>query len=238
MKNISALALACLALVLVSCGKSSVPEESGPAGAKPGAGKATAAEPAARPADFLRLSAVRLSPANPSAATDLSAEADVTPPVPDEFELQYRWVVDGQEVEDVPGATLACSHFRKKQWVFCEVRATAGEKTSDWLPSKRVRIANSPPLLQAPAAENFTVPGQFTLRITASDPDQDELAFELLSPLDQGIALDAKTGVLAWKLDEETVKRLGESIEISFAVSDGDGGKTSGTVTLNLTKPK
>ena len=58
------------------------------------------------------------------------------------------------------------------------------------------------------------------------------------SAQDQGIAMDAKTGVLAWKLDEETVKRLGESIEISFAVSDGDGGKTSGTVTLNLTKPK
>jgi hypothetical protein len=227
-----------VALALVSCGNSAGPEKTGPSGAVSAARKAAAARPAARPVDFLRLSAVRISPANPTAATDLSAEALVAPPVPDGIEFQYRWIVNDKEVAESAGAVLSCSNFKKKQWVYCQVKALSGEKTSDWLQSKHVRIANSSPQLESSAVEDFSVPGLFTFQITATDPDLDALTFELLSPLDQGIVVDAKTGALTWKLDEVTVKRLGENIEIKFAVSDGDQGKTSGSIILNLTKPK
>lgn len=236
MKRFTEFFLIGVALTMVSCGNSAAPEKTGPAGVS-AAGEKTAIGTAAGPADFLRLSAVLISPAAPTAVTDLSAEALVVPPIPDGIDFQYRWVVNDQEVEGTAGAALACGNFRKKQWVFCQARALAGGKTSDWLQSKHVRIANSSPQLESSAVENFSVPGLFTLQLSAQDPDQDALTFELLSPLDQGIVLDAKTGVLTWKLEEETVKRLGEKIEIKFAVSDGDGGKTSGSITLNLTKP-
>jgi len=237
MKRISGFVMICVVLALVSCGNPAKPEKTGPADVSP-RDKTPAAAPAARPVDFLRLSAVRLSPSAPTAATDLSAEAVVIPPVPEEIDFQYRWFVNDKQVEETAGTALACSNFRKKQWVYCQAMASSGEKASDWLQSKHVRIANAPPQLAASPVGNFTVPGQFTFHISASDPDQDPLTFELLSPLDPGIDLDPKTGVLTWKIDAETVNRLGEKIEIKFAVSDNDGGKTSGSITLDLTESK
>ncbi len=237
MKPCFAFVIISAALLLVSCGNSTVPEKSGPAQVR-GPEKTTAARAATRPVDFLRLSSVRLSPPAPTAATDLSAEAVVAPPEPEESEFHYRWFVNDKEVEEAGDATLACGNFRKKQWLHCLARVTSGERTSDWLHSKRVLIANSSPKLEASAMEDFAVPGQFDYRISAMDPDQDALTFELLAPLGQGIDLDSRTGVLTWKLDEEAVQRLGTKIEIKFAVSDGDGGKSSGTITLNLSKPQ
>jgi len=235
MKRFFTLVIIGAALALVSCGNSTAPEKSGPAQV-PGQEKTTSARTAKRPVDFLRLSSVRLSPPAPSAATDLSAEAVVAAPEPEESDFQYRWFVNDKEVEEASGATLAVGNFRKKQWLYCLAQVRSGERTSDWLQSKRVLIANSSPQLESSAMEDFAVPGQLNYQISARDPDQDALTFELLAPLGQGIALDSKTGVLTWKLDEETVQRLGRNIEIKFAVSDGDGGKSSGTITLNLTK--
>lgn len=237
MKPISGIVLTCVILALISCGNPAKPEKTGPAAAPP-EDKTPAAVHAVGPVDFLRLSAVLLSPPAPTAVTDLSAEAVVVPPVPAEIDFQYQWIVNDKLVEEAAASTLACANFKKKQWVYCQVKAMAGEKESDWLQSKHVLIANSPPRLAASPAGNFTVPGQFTFQISASDPDQDPLAFELLSPLDQGIVLDPRTGVLTWKIDAETVDRLGKKIEIKFAVSDNNDGKTSGTITLDLTEPK
>jgi len=46
---------------------------------------------------------------------------------------------------------------------------------------------------------NFTVPGVFQYQIDANDPDKDILTYELIAPLDAGIELDKKSGLLTWK---------------------------------------
>jgi hypothetical protein len=244
MKHISRFAIICLVLGMLSCGGPSGPEPARPAdaaGKKAGKAKATnaaTANPAAGAADILRLSSVDLNPANPSATTDLKAQAVIAEPVPEGVDFQYRWFVNDKLVANAGTADLACANFRKKQWVYCEAKAITGEKESEWLFSKRVRIANTPPQLTAPPLGTFWFPGDFTYQLIASDPDQDPLTYELMAPLDEGIALDARTGLLTWKIDGETVKRLGEQIKIQFAVSDGDGGKTNGSITLDLAAEK
>lgn len=244
MKHISKCAVICLALGMLSCGGPSGPEPTRPAdvtGERVGEAKATSAVkpvPAARAAaDILRLSAVEVSPDNPNATTDLKAKAVVAEPVPEGVDFQYRWFVNDKLMANADTADLACANFKKKQWVYCEAKALTGEKASEWRFSKRVRIANTPPQLATDPAGDISVPGEVTYQIAASDPDKDPLAFELIAPLGEGIALDAKTGLLTWKIDGETIKRLGEKIEIKFAVSDNDGGKTSGSITLDLTPP-
>lgn len=247
MKRISVALMICLALASAFCGKSASQDQDKPAGvlqdpdkaataAEAAAAFAAAAKPKVRPADFLRLSSVNLSPENPTAATDMSAKAVLVDPAPARVDFQYRWFVNGRQVMEAVGADLPCANFRKKQWVHCLAKAYTEEKASDWLMSKRLRIANTPPQLAASPAGTFAVPGELSFQIAARDPDGDPLAYEVLAPLDQGIVVDAKTGLLTWKIDAETVKRLGGKIEIKLAVSDGDGGKTSGTITLNLTE--
>jgi hypothetical protein len=237
--------IVCLALGTLSCGRSSGPETSTPAGRtgeKPGASRAaknaSATPGAAVDAGILRLSAVELSPANPVASTDLNARPVVAEPAPEGVDFQYRWFVNDKLVTNAETADLSCANFSKKQWVYCEARAITGERESEWLFSKRVRIANTPPQLSAAEPGEVSVPGEFTYQIAASDPDKDPLTYELVSPLDEGIELDARTGLLTWKIDGETVQRLGQQIEIKFAVSDDDAGKTSGSITLDLAPAK
>jgi hypothetical protein len=202
-----------------------------------GEGKAAANSPAAAgAADFLYLSAVRFSSDNFYANVDLSAEVDVMPPVPEGITFEYRWYVNNRQVADATGATLKSGNFRKHQWIICEARALAGGKKSDWLKSNWVRAADSPPQVEPVAVGTFNVPGKFRYQVTASDIDNDELTYELLSPLDMGIELDKKTGLLTWNLDNALVEKLGEAVEISLSVSDNDAKPTTGSITLRFQK--
>ncbi|MBE0664468.1 MAG: hypothetical protein IH584_01500, partial [Candidatus Aminicenantes bacterium] len=134
--------------------------------------------------------------------------------------------------------TLAHTYFRKGAWLYCRVKAVYGNEESASLKSDVIRVHNSLPVFNLAPVGGFSVPGDFQYQAAASDADGDELTFEVLAPLEQGIAIDPQSGILTWKIDAETVKRLGERIEIKLAVSDGEGEKTSGTITLNLTKPQ
>jgi hypothetical protein len=183
----------------------------------------------------LRLSEVRLSPSPLTAAVDLTAEPLLAEEAPEDVSFEYRWFVDDQPLEDAIEATLSRENYRKKQWVFCEARAISGEEAGAWKASKFARVVNLPPEVAASPMEGFSVPGDVSYQISASDPDGDPLTYELLSPLDEGIVLDPNTGLLSWKLEVETVERLGETIEIQFAVKDDDGQKTTGSLTLRLT---
>jgi len=241
MKYLFKIAIICLIASLFYCGNSPEADRSKPDGVlqdneQADQPKPAAEAPGARQAVGFRIQAVNLSPAAPTTATDLSAQAVLSESVPGSVVFQYRWFVNDKQVMTVAGADLPRAHFRKKQWVYCLAKAIVDEKESNWLMSKRVRIANAPPQLTESPVTNFTVPGEFTYQISASDPDQDPLTYELQSPLDLGIALDAKTGLLNWKIAAEAITNLSDAIEIRFAVSDGDGGKTSAAINLNLTK--
>jgi predicted small lipoprotein YifL len=249
MKQIKLLALLLALLAMAACGGSkaadkSLPDEKAAPGQTtsgeltPSQVSAAMTESAGGPADFLRVSAVRLGPDDINAAVDINAEVDVVPPVPDGVAFEYRWYVNNQEVADAIGSTLPKGNFRKNQWIICEARAKAGGKTSGWFKSNWVRVANSPPHIEPVAADKFTLPGRFSCQFKAGDIDSDELSFELISPLDSGIELDKKSGMLTWDLDEKIVAKLGETIEIKLSVSDSDAKPTTASLTLNFQKKK
>jgi hypothetical protein len=185
---------------------------------------------------LLRPSEVRLTPAQLTAAVDLTAEPVPLDPLPEGVTFEFRWFVEGKAVEEVSGPVLARNSYKKKQWVVCKARAIVEERSGPWQSSKHVRVANTPPLLASSPLEDFSVPGDLSYQISASDSDGDMLSYELVSPLDQDIILDPNTGLLTWKLEVDTVEKLGENIEIQFAVKDDEGQKTTGSITLHLIK--
>ena len=186
-----------------------------------------------RPLQILQIAFV---PAHPVSSDDLRVFPAVTEGALDDIDYQYQWVVNNNPVADVDGDQLTHDHFRKKDLVYCRVKAVqrGTNRESAWIKSNLVGIGNSPPSITPLPVGNFTVPGVFRYRIEANDYDQDELTYELLSPLDAGIRLDPRTGRLEWGIDEALVKRLGEAIEIRFRAVDSAGGKVSGSLQLNL----
>jgi hypothetical protein len=247
MKLVSRFAVPIALLAMAACGGSGAgdkarPGENADPDRKPASelirGEQTAAKPAAAAgnADLLQVSAVRLSTDNFFANVDLSAEVEVAPPVPDGVSFEYRWYVANQQVPDADESTLKSGNFRKHQWVLCEARALDGDRASGWVKSNWVRAADSPPQFEAVAVDGFIVPGRFSYLLKASDADNDELTFELVSPLDMGIELDKKSGLLTWKLDNAVVEKLGDTAEIAVSVSDGDAQPSTGTITLHFQK--
>ncbi len=186
----------------------------------------------------LRLSQVRLTPSPLTAADDLTAEPVLLDPASKMTAFEFRWFVNDQPLNEFTGPVLKRGSFKKKQWVSCEVRAINEEHQGPWLHSKNVRVSNTPPQLKSSPLADFAVPGELSYSVSASDPDGDVLSYELLSPLEQGIVIDPKTGLLTWKIEKKTVEKLGETIEIKFAVKDNDGGSTNGSVTLHLVAQK
>ncbi|MBN2399550.1 MAG: cadherin repeat domain-containing protein [Candidatus Aminicenantes bacterium] len=248
MKKASGIVLMLVWLVMSACGGSGAADNarpgddagSGQVTGKPpvrgASGKADQSAAAGVQSEILRLSAVRLSTDNFYAHVDLSAEVEVAPPVPEGIAFEYRWYVNNKEVADATGPILSSDNFRKHEWIICQARATDGDLVSPWLKSNWVRAADSPPQIEPIPIRSFTVPGRFSYQITASDADNDELTYELLSPLDMGIELDKKTGLLTWNLDEATVDKLGETIDISLSISDNDAPPTTGSLTLRFQK--
>jgi hypothetical protein len=229
---VMALLATLLALSFCSKKKEVVPADSNRQADKTQSGRqATAAGP-------LRIKSVSLFPENPTALDDVTAVPVLADSEMEKVGFQFQWYVNGQENQAEDGETLAHTYFRKGAWLYCLVKAVYGNEESASLKSDVIRVHNSLPVFNLAPVGGFSVPGDFQYQAAASDVDGDELTFEVLAPLEQGIAIDPQSGILTWKIDAETVKRLGERIEIKLAVSDGEGEKTSGTITLNLTKPQ
>jgi hypothetical protein len=178
-------------------------------------------------------------PDNPTAFDDLT----VIPVLNEEFAsdesalsevvFSYRWIVQNREIADAKGDTLERQHYKKKDWVQCRVRASFNGRRTPEFRSKVIAIQNSLPELQPRRVEPFTVPGEVRYQISASDPDNDPLTYALLSPLNLGIRLDARTGLIAWTVDEVQAKDSAP-VTIRFAVSDPDGGKVESSITFSF----
>jgi hypothetical protein len=245
MKRTKVFTVALALLVLAACGGSGAADKGQPED-KTGVGRIIAersADKENRPVtakgavdNELRISAVRLSTDNFYASTDLTAEVEVVNPVPDGITFEYRWFIANQEVADATDSTLKGGTFRKHQWILCEARALASDKETPWQRSNFVRAADSLPRIEPNAVAGFSVPGRFSYQITASDADNDELSYELISPLDLGIELDKRSGLLTWDIDATLVQKLGDRVEISFGVSDNDAKPVTGTLTLRFQK--
>ncbi len=184
----------------------------------------------------LRIISLTLTPEAPSVLDDVTAVPVLASPGRENVEFQYQWFINGHEVEQANGDTMQKSSLKKGAWLFCQARVVAGRQDSPFHRSDIIRVRNSLPILNLAPMAAFEVPGNIQYKVAASDPDGDMLFYELVSPLDQNIILDPTTGLLTWKLDVDAVEKLGESIDIQFAVKDDEGEKTFGSITLRFAK--
>jgi hypothetical protein len=174
--------------------------------------------------------------------------------------LKYEWRLNGKPLPEVNSRLLDKKYFKKKDTVQCTAFIMQGKKVLNEIKTKKIVIANSPPKILAKPLPRIKVPGMMLYQIEASDPDGDDLAYKLVSPLDLGIDLDVKNGLITWTINDDTLSLIearrkteegstGEnsteketrsvtSLAIHFQVSDGDGGLALGKITFEYTRIK
>ena len=190
----------------------------------------------AAPKKIINIKKVSLIPAIPTVMDDMIAVPLLADPGLENVNFQYQWFVNNKEIPAASAALLEKVNFKKGAWLYCQVKAVSPAGESSWFKSEIIRVHNALPVLNLALVPAFSVPGIFRYKINASDPDNDDLMFQVTAPENEGISLEVESGLLTWKINRDTVKRLGEAIPIQFDVIDVDGGKASGSIILNIVK--
>ncbi len=134
-----------------------------------------------------------------------------------EYGFKYRWFVNGKEIPGEDSCVLP-EHYRKKHnRIYCRVRAVAGDYRSKEKKSKEFAIANSPPVFNHRSVGKFKVPGDFSYKIDAFDPDGDKIEFNLIAPHGMGVKVNRSTGEIRWSIpalpQEEKVTNVRPAVE-------------------------
>lgn len=188
----------------------------------------------------IKIKKIVFSPKEPITLDDLK----VTPVlvIPQEnVEFKYRWFVNEREIFEVQNNILPKENFKKSDWVSCWISAKKGDMESGIVKSNFIKISPSPPIIKPGMVEQITIPGNFSYKIDAIDPDTEDeeektLSFELVSPKDVGINLNSSTGEINWFIDESIIKRFGTSISIKFKVIKAEAGTLNSSITINFKK--
>ena len=145
---------------------------------------------------------IALEPSKPIITDVLRALPQLENPRMRGVKFTCTWFVNGDDVSGEESTILPSKYLKKGDDVYCKMIAVSGRYQSKEFKSKKIQIQNAPPVINHPPIPHFQIPGQFQYNIDAEDPDGDTLSYKLLLPLDKGIELDSKSGMITWDIRE------------------------------------
>jgi len=166
-----------------------------------------------RPSIHPEITKVEIDPPAPTSSNFVRALPELKYGLPQYITFNYQWFVNDQPVPNGNKKLLDKQYFKKGDTVYCRVIATRGKLKSKVALSREIKISNSPPIINYSEVGSFNIPGEFRYTINATDPDGDLLTYRLLSPLNRGIVMDPRTGVIEWYIEEISAEDEGRLIE-------------------------
>lgn len=156
----------------------------------------------------------------------------------DPVTLSYKWFCNNKEISGAKTDTLDTKDFRKKDALAVLVMASDGKSTREGRAGLPVIVENSPPrftstpptgITLVPAKEGPPQEGLYEYAVTATDPDEDPITFELKQG-PPGMTIEAATGKLTWKVTMQN----GGKHHVVIAAKDNDNGVTQQDFDLNI----
>lgn len=214
----------------------------------------------------LALAEVKIDPSQPISTDIIRAIPVLTDPAIARVTFKFEWYVNGEGIADYDSNLLDKKYYKKGDVFYCQVSAASGEQKTDLVKSNDVRIGNAPPEVAYVPVENFSIPGRFSYRVKATDPDGDALTYRLIAPTNWAIMVDKDSGEVTWDIpdipvgeeqdidpptqqdeaqgDSEIVNSseppkqepLPQSLDIIIEIRDQEGAVTVHAIKLNLSK--
>jgi hypothetical protein len=171
---------------------------------------------------------VPFSPEYIHAGVDITVKPVVFDADGDEVGFRYAWSINGRELlEDSP--VLSGNNFKKGDTVLLKVIPyDRGGEGAPYL-TKGMIIPNASPRIISVPIEEF-LGSEYTYRVVAEDPDGDPLIYSFASA-PQGMTIDAKTGVITWRIDDKPQGVYA----VEIVAQDPDGVKATQKYTLSVT---
>jgi hypothetical protein len=143
-----------------------------------------------------------------------------------EIMYTYEWSINGQPAGS---GSDSISGFKRGDKIAVKITPFDGEK-----PGKpqtlTLDVQNTTPKVSESKEPKYDGK-MFTVQINASDPDGDELSYELLSG-PQGMTIDNKRGILNWPVKDNN----GGDYPIKVKIADGHGGEVIYQLTATIPK--
>ena len=149
---------------------------------------------------------------------DVSAQPRAEDPENEPIAFEYRWSVNGRLVSEA-GDTLPHAHFSRGDRVQLSIRASDGERSSDWWRDDPFPIVNAAPRITSIPGD-FDPDGSFRYPIIVDDPDGDRAYRYEVRKAPAGVEIDPVSGTLHWTPRPDQ----GGIHPVVIAVSDRHGG--------------
>ena len=181
----------------------------------------------------------RIMPSPAYTNTELRVEIEAEDADGDMIEYTYQWVViraggtieDAEELEEETGPTLSPKLFARDDAVAVKVTPSDMYSEGETFGSKFIMIANSAPsITSSPPGVGGEV---YTYQVQTEDPDNDTLRYSLRDGGPPGMSIDAKTGLLTWKIGAD----IAGSYEVMIQAHDGHGASGYQRFTMTVGGP-
>jgi len=181
----------------------------------------------------IHLEPVPLRRGDPLRVKVVAADADGDP-----VTLSYKWLRNDKEIPEAKTDTLDTKDLRKKDVIAVLVTASDGKSPREGRAGLPAVIENSPPrftsrppagITLVPPKEGPATEGMYEYAVTAMDPDEDPVTFELKQG-PPGMTIDAATGKITWKV---TLENAGKH-HVVIAAKDNDKGVTQQDFDLDI----
>lgn len=169
----------------------------------------------------------RLEPKAPTTGSKVKVVADGTDPDGDPVTMKVRWFVDDAEVPG-NGSELSLVGVKRGSWVHARIATSDGTMEGSWMNTPKYQVVNALPVVTSRVPAEVPPDRKFRYRIEAQDPDGDPLTYSL-SKAPSGMVLSGST--LEWDVPDDA---LGKTVEVEVAISDGNGGQTICTISMNI----
>ena len=175
-----------------------------------------------------RITSFNVTPKTPVIGDRIKAEVTTFDREGDDVSLEYEWTKNDSHLPESSDTLLVSKDFRKGDKIALKVTPGDGKMTGTPMTMFFV-VADSPPVIN-PSSETFGLRGNlYSYQVKASDPDGDRLTYSLTS-CPKGMTINPSTGLIQWNVPEGY---KGEET-VTVSVSDGHGGVTSQSFTLNI----
>lgn len=166
------------------------------------------------------IKSIALSPADPKAGDDITAEPDGFDSDQDDVSYTYQWFVNGKAVtEQLDSKTFSTRALRKKDMVHAVVMPLDNDGPGEGKASAVLVLGNRPPRITSTPPANLNSES-YSYQVTAADPDQDTISLNL-EKAPPGMTI-SPTGLIRWLPPKQVAGK--QEIPVRIKADDGDGG--------------
>lgn len=152
----------------------------------------------AKPNQLPRVTAVDVTPQYPKAGDTIKVTVTAVDPDGDEVKLRYQWFKDNELLSVTSDSLNLTDMFKRGDRIALNIIPDDGKGQGS--PGRmQVTVGNAPPEITSSSSEIKLENRKFTYKVTASDKENDPLAYSLkASPA--GMTIDASTGLVRWDI--------------------------------------